>query len=182
MKYIWITAITIFVLWIGSLIGLSVMMINGEASNFIKKEYRYNVTYSSDDKDSTVDDAFLFTTSKDAVLALEDTVQNTTDFINKIEIVPSYQEEIYGKLGNTGHQYKNVIQTKEEDTAFTVVITEAQLKLDPTFTLYLPIGKKVQLNDKVKPYLFHGLQSSIKPGTHWYEMRDDFNLHCTDCN
>ncbi|EHQ41704.1 PspC domain-containing protein [Myroides odoratus] len=184
MKYIWITAITIFVLWIGSLIGLSVMIINGDTSNFTKTRhgYGYTVTYSSDDKNSTLDDAFLFTTSKDVVLELDNTVQNTSDFMNKIEIVPSYQEEIYGKLGNTGHQYKNVIQTKEEDTTFTIVVTEEQLKLNPTFTLYLPIGKKIQLNDKVKPYLFQDLQSNIKPGTHWYEMKDDFNLHCTDCN
>lgn len=184
MKYIWITAISIFVLWIGSLIGLSFMIINGNTDKFIRNEtrYGYTYTYSSDDKNSTFDDAFLFTTSKDVVLELDNTVQNTSDFMNKIEIVPSYQEEIYGKLGNTGHQYKNVIQTKEEDTTFTIVVTEEQLKLNPTFTLYLPIGKKIQLNDKVKPYLFQDLQSNIKPGTHWYEMKDDFNLHCTDCN
>lgn len=184
MKYIWITAISIFVLWIGSLIGLSFMIINGNTDKFIQNEtrYGYTYTYSSDDKNSTFDDAFLFTTSKDVVLELDNTVQNTSDFMNKIEIVPSYQEEIYGKLGNTGHQYKNVIQTKEEDTTFTIVVTEEQLKLNPTFTLYLPIGKKIQLNDKVKPYLFQDLQSNIKPGTHWYEMKDDFNLHCIDCN
>lgn len=184
MKYIWITAISIFVLWIGSLIGLSFMIINGNTDKFIRNEtrYGYTYTYSSDDKNSTFDDAFLFTTSKNVVLELDNTVQNTTDLMNKIEIVPSYQEEIYGKLGNTGHQYKNVIQTKEEDTTFTIVVTEEQLKLNPTFTLYLPIGKKIQLNDKVKPYLFQDLQSNIKPGTHWYEMKDDFNLHCTDCN
>ncbi|MGQ8868468.1 PspC domain-containing protein [Myroides sp. TSA_177.3] len=184
MKYIWITAISIFVLWIGSLIGLSFMIINGNTDKFIRNEtrYGYTYTYSSDDKNSTFDDAFLFTTSKNVVLELDNTVQNTSDLMNKIEIVPSYQEEIYGKLGNTGHQYKNVIQTKEEDTTFTIVVTEEQLKLNPTFTLYLPIGKKIQLNDKVKPYLFQDLQSNIKPGTHWYEMKDDFNLHCTDCN
>ncbi|WP_158962802.1 PspC domain-containing protein [Myroides fluvii] len=183
MKYIWITAITIFILWIGSLIGLSVIIINGDASNFIKteKEYRYSVTYSSDDKDRRLEEAFLFTTSKDIVLELSDSITTEEGLTNKIEIVPSYQEEIYGKLGNTGHQYKDVLQTKEGEN-FTLVVTEEQLNLDPTFTLYLPMGKKVRMDDKVKPYLFYGLQSSIKPGTHWYEMRDDFNLHCVDCN
>ena len=184
MKYIWITAIVIFVLWIGSLIGFSVMMINEGANSFTnaKKGFSYSITYSSDDKDDNIEEAFLFTTNKDAVLELDATVQDTTDFVPKIEIVPSYQEDIYAKLGNTGQQYKEIVQSKEEDTTYTVVVTAELLKLDPAFTLYLPIGKKVQLNDKVKPYLFYGLQSSIKPGTHWYEMKDDFTLHCTDCN
>ena len=185
MKYIWITAISIFVLWIGSLIGLSFMIINGNTDKFIRNEtrYGYTYTYSSDDKASkNTEDATLFSTGKDIVLQLHDSIATTDQVMQKIEIVPSYQEEAYGKLGNTGDQHKDVVQTKESDTAFTLVITDEQLKLDPTFTLYLPLGKKVMLSDKIKPYVSHQTQSSIQAGTHWYEMKDDFNLHCTDCN
>ncbi len=185
MKYIWITAITIFVLWIGSLIVFPIMITNGETGGFTKtsKGYGYTITYSSDDStQQTPDDYTLFTTSKDLVLQLADTIQSTDDYVNKIEIVPSYQDNAYGKFGNTGAEHLTVFQTEENDTQYIVQVTEEQLKLDPFFTIYLPIGKKILIDDKLKPYLFLQLQSSIKPGAHWYEMRDDFNLHCTDCN
>lgn len=181
MKYIWITAISIFVLWIGSLIALSVMIINGETKDFIKTStnYRYRVTYDTKEEAA---DYFLFSTAKDLVLQLSDNESLNTNYLNKIEIVPSYQDQAYGKLGNTGNTHQAVMQTTENDTSFIVEVTEEQLKLDPTFSLYLPIGKKIQIDDKVKPYLFTDVQSSIQPGTHWYEMRDDFTLYCTDCN
>lgn len=181
MKYIWITAISIFVLWIGSLIALSVMIINGETKDFIKTStnYQYKITYDTKEEAA---DYFLFSTAKDMVLQLSNNHPLTTEYLNKIEIVPSYQDQAYGKLGNTGNTHQAVMHTTENDTAFIVEVTEEQLKLDPTFSLYLPIGKKIQIDDKVKPYLFKDIQSSIQPGTHWYEMRDDFTLYCTDCN
>ncbi|WP_410880714.1 PspC domain-containing protein [Myroides sp. DW712] len=181
MKYIWITAISIFVLWIGSLIGLSVVMINSETGSFFKPktEYQYKVIYGN--KEST-EDYFLFSTDKDLVLQLNNNEHLNTNYLDKIEIVPSYQDQAYGKLGNTGNTHQAVMKTTENDTSFIVEVTEEQLKLDPTFSLYLPIGKKIQIDDKVKPYLFTDVQSSIQPGIHWYEMGDDFNLHCTDCN
>jgi len=181
IKYIWITAISIFVLWIGSLIGLSVLIINSETGSIFnpKTEYQYRVIY--DTKESTAD-YFLFSTDKDLVLQQNDNLQVTEEFHNKIEIVPSYQDQAYGKLGNTKDTHQAAIKTTENDTAFILEVTEEQLKLEPSLTLYLPIGKKIMISDKVKPYLFKEIQSSIQPGTHWYEMRDDFNLYCTDCN
>ena len=181
MKYIWITAISIFVLWIGSLIGLSVVMINSETGSFFKPktEYQYKVIYNTK---GAPEDYFLFSTGKDIALQMKDTLSLTDDYHNKIEIVPSYQDQAYGKLGNTGNTHQAIMQTTENDTSFIVQVTEEQLKLDPIFSLYLPIGKKIQIDDKVKPYLFTDVQSSIQPGIHWYEMRDDFSLYCTDCN
>lgn len=181
MKYIWVTAISVFVLWIGSLIGLSALIINSETGNIFetRRGYQYRVTYGTKEDP---EDYFLFSTSKDMALQMKDTLPLTDNYLNKIEIVPSYQDQAYGKLGNTGNTHQAAVQTTENDTAFIVDVTEEQLKLDPTFSLYLPIGKKIQIDDKVKPYLFKEIQSSIQPGIHWYEMRDDFSLYCTDCN
>ncbi|MGG5507222.1 MULTISPECIES: PspC domain-containing protein [unclassified Myroides] len=187
MKYIWITTITIFVLWIGSLIVFPIMITNGETGGFTKTSktngFGYTITYSSKDQlQQAPDDSTLFTTDKELVLQLVDTLQPSDEYHNKIEIVPSYQDLAYGKFGNTGVEYKDVLKATENDTQYTIQITEEQLKLDPFFTVYLPIGKKIWIDDTLKPYLFLQLQTNIKPGAHWYEMRDDFNLHCIDCN
>jgi len=181
MKYIWATAITIFVLWITSLIGFSVMIINGEANGFMKTKtgYKYSITYST--KQDATEDAFLFNTNKDVVLQLKDSIDTTDQILNKIEIVPSYQEKAYGKFGNTGNAHKEVLQTTETDTAFTILVTEEQLDLTPFLTVYLPIGKKIFIKESVKPYLFLTTQSTMKPGDHWYTMQDDFSLRCEDC-
>ncbi|WP_413512599.1 PspC domain-containing protein [Myroides odoratus] len=181
MKYIWLTAISIFVLWISSLIILSVMIIKSENGEFIEKQmgFTYEVTHES--KDSTAGD-FLFSTTKPIVLQLDENAVITDVLANKIEIVPSYQDTAYGKFGNTAKEYQTSFKTTENETEFLIHITEEQLKLNEFLTLYVPIGKKILIDEKVKPYLFSQAQSQIKTGNHWYEMKDDFNLHCTDCN
>lgn len=181
MKYIWITAISIFVLWISSLIILSVMIIKSENGEFIENKIGVTYQVSHDSQDTTADD-FLFSTAKPIVLQLDENAVVTDGLDHKIEIVPSYQDTAYGKFGHTAKEYQTSFKTTENETEFIIHITEEQLKLNEFLTLYVPIGKKILIDEKVKPYLFSQTQPQIKTGNHWYEMKDDFNLHCMDCN
>ncbi|MBB1150176.1 MULTISPECIES: PspC domain-containing protein [unclassified Myroides] len=184
MKYIWITAIAIFVLWIGSLIGLSVTIINGDADHFIRNKtgYGYTVTYSTKKQDDTAEDLTYFSTNKDLVLQLKNPSTATDSINNKIEIVPSYQDNAYARFGTEVKSETNLIETVEEDAQFVITLTEELFNSDQPMTVYLPIGKKIFIKEEVQPYLFQSSQKDMKAGDHWYLMQDNFSLTCTDCN
>lgn len=183
MKYIWITAITIFVLWIGSLIGLSVMIINGDTEHFVRNKtgYGYTVTYSSKGQ-HTAEDQTLFTTNKDLVLQLKSPITGTDSIKNKIEIVPSYQDNAYARFKMASQDDQYTIETAEEDAHFVIHLTQEQFDLEQPMTVYLPIRKKIFIKEEVQPYLFQSAQKEMKAGDHWYTMQEDFTLTCTDCN
>lgn len=157
MKYIWITAISTFVLWIICLISLSVMMINGEANDFMKNRVRTQITYSTNSTPEA-EDYTLFSTTKDLVLQLEGPITFADSLKNKIEIVPSYQEEAYGKFVNANEDDQNTLSTTEEDQRLVIQLTQDLINMEYPLSVYLPIGKKIMIKEEVHPYLMQSIQ------------------------
>ncbi|MCC9042945.1 PspC domain-containing protein [Myroides sp. M-43] len=199
IKYVMVSIIGLIVIWFIALGLFTIPFLN--AKNY--EDFNYTIETSSTERSDDTEFSFTtetpdltlklitpnyFTSDKSTVEGYEVTEVNSLLPIT-IEILPTFQDGIYGnanihdkspKTINNKFKSINVEYDQFEKTNNQLLIsTELTENAKMTYTIYLPKGKKIYLNDAIKALITS--QSGFTPGNHWYEMQEDSTLKCTDC-
>lgn len=207
IKYVAITIIGLLIIWFIAIGLFTVPFL--DAKNY---ERNFNYLEYTEDTKATTDFSFdedqnelnitlvtkdYFTSDKSKTEGFEVKEIDSTLPV-EIEILPTFQEAIYGTSEISNLQLnKKINETIRVDVNFInynklnnqLVISKDFLpetvknkhikNAKILYTIYIPQGKKVYISEPVKALLKS--QSDLKPGAHWYQMQEDNTLKCTDC-
>ncbi|MDR0195557.1 MAG: PspC domain-containing protein [Myroides sp.] len=206
IKYVAITIIGLLIIWFIAIGLFTVPFL--DAKNYNDTSIRFNelVDEVKDQTEFNYDDSTnelsiklvtpnFFQSDKSKTEGFEVTDVNSLLPI-EIEILPTFQDEIYGNVKLTGIDTKKNHTVKISTDFINFSQAEKSLIISSEFlpenmqnkqtknakivySIYIPKGKKVYLNESVKA-LLKG-QSDLTVGPHWYEMQEDNTLKCMDC-
>ncbi|KUF39419.1 PspC domain-containing protein [Myroides marinus] len=206
IKYVAITIIGLLIIWFIA-IGLftvpflDVKNYNDTSIRFnelvdeVKDQTEFNYDDSTNELSIKLVTPNFFQSDKSKTEGFEVTDVNSLLPI-EIEILPTFQDEIYGDVKLTGINTTKNLTVKISTDFINFSQAEKSLIISSEFlpenvqnkhtrnakilyTIYIPQGKKVYISEPVKALLKS--QSDLKPGAHWYQMQEDNTLKCTDC-
>lgn len=207
IKYVAATIISLIVIWFITL-GLFVIPFANAKNweNFESQmdrghvEKQTNFTYyNTDSLNIKFVDVAYFNSDRSTTDGFEVT-DATIALPVDIELLPSFQDEIYGKVtGNKliqaqytkkGRQseliYTKEVQDIQFDQKDNVLLIGSSINNDETtnaklkYSIYIPQGKSVYINNLIKAALIDSEQ--IKEANHWYKMQEDQTFTCVDCS
>lgn len=206
IKYVAITIIGLLIVWFIAIGLFTVPFLdaknyNGPSMRFeelvdeAKAKTEFNYDDSTNELNIKLVTPNFFQSDKSKTEGFEITDVNSLLPI-EIEILPTFQDEIYGDVTLTGINAKknrtvkidnDFINFNQGDKSLIIsneflpesVQNEQTKNAKILYTIYIPKGKKVYISEPVKALL--KAQSELKPGAHWYEMQEDNTLKCTDC-
>lgn len=199
IKYVMVSIIGLIVIWFIALGLFTIPFLNAKNYEDFNYTIETSTTERSDDTEFNFSDETTaltlklvkpeyFSSDKATIEGYEVTEVNSLLPIT-IEILPTFQEDIYGnanindkspktvknKFTSVNVEYDQFEKTENQLFISTKLTDEANM----TYTIYLPKGKKIYLNDAIKALI--PTQTGLTPGNHWYEMQEDSTLKCTDC-
>jgi len=206
IKYVAITIIGLLIIWFIAIGLFTVPFL--DAKNYNDTSIRFNelvdeakakTEFNYDDSTNELNIKLVtpnfFQSDKSKTEGFEITDINSLLPI-EIEILPTFQDEIYGDVSLTGINAKKNHTVKIDNDFINFNQAEKSLIISNEFlpesvqneqtknakilyTIYIPKGKKVYISEPVKALL--KAQSNLIAGAHWYEMQEDNTLKCTDC-
>lgn len=206
IKYVAATIISLIIIWFITLGLFAIPFANaknwenlGNQMDRQRVERQTNFTfYDTDSLHIKFVDAAYFDSNRSTTDGFEVTDTANTLPI-EIELLPSFQDEIYGKVSGTnfaearytkkGRQseliYTNEVQAIQFDQKDNVLLIASSINNDKTteaklkYSIYIPQGKSVYINGVAKTALID--QQQIGEANHWYKMQEDNTLQCLDC-
>lgn len=207
IKYVMVSIIGLIVIWFIALGLFTIPFLNVKnyegKMDFVVHTEDANATsdFSFDDSINEISIKLVtpnyFTSDKSTTSGFEVTEVNSSLPIT-IEILPTFQEDIYGTSEIKDFRYEKKLNeiikldvdiVNYNQDGHQLIISNELLpqgnkselveNAKVAYTIYLPKGKKIYINEAIKA-LFT-TQSGLSQGNHWYEMQEDGTLKCTDC-
>ncbi|MGL4583344.1 MAG: PspC domain-containing protein [Flavobacterium sp.] len=208
IKYVMVSIIGLIVIWFIALGLFTIPFLNAKNYEDFNYTIETSTTERSDDTEFNFSDETTALTLKLVTPEYFNSDKSTTEGyevtdVNSllpitIEILPTFQNDIYGNMEVQNFIKKSskndIIQIdidyEQFDKKDNILIISNELlskkikekvfkNAKVAYTIYLPKGKKIYLNDAIKALI--PTQSGLTPGNHWYEMQEDSTLKCTDC-